>query len=182
MRHKWLLEARRQGEVMECEKGRGDKGWRIINGMRGLFTKKRKKLSLKVLSHWKGKAADQLSFSFCLFLTHKLHTKTHSMSPPHCKTVTHTRTKLKRKEDEAYCYCRASPPVSTVLSSSRFVTTNQITVHVEKRTKKKHPLIKNYSNRLGAWWLDDVCLMWRRKRALHCCKFQYSLIKMHAED
>lgn len=118
--------------------------------------KKRKKLSLKVLSHWKGKAADQLSFSFCLFLTHKLHTKTHSMSPPHCKTVTHTRTKLKRKEDEAYCYCRASPPVSTVLSSSRFVTTNQITVHVEKRTKKKHPLIKNYSNRLGAWWLDDV--------------------------
>lgn len=52
----------------------------------------------------------------------------------------------------------------------------------KKSKKTKHPLIKNYSNRLGAWWLDDVCLMWRRKRALHCCKFQYSLIKMHAED
>lgn len=55
---------------------------------------------LKLLSHWKRKAADQLAFSFCLFLTHKPHTKTHSLSPPHHhrhrQTHTYALTQPKR--------------------------------------------------------------------------------------
>lgn len=183
MRHKWLLEARRQGEVMECEKGRGDKGWRIINEMRGLFTKKKKKNCL-----WKcwvtGRVKLQTSsLSPSVSSSPTSSTPRHTACPHPTAKQSHTHAQNSRGRRMRHIVtAELAPPVSTVLSSSRFVTTNQITVHVEKRTKKKHPLIKNYSNRLGAWWLDDVCLMWRRKRALHCCKFQYSLIKMHAED
>lgn len=62
-------------------------------------------------------AADQLSSSYCLFLTHEPHTKTHSLSPPHRhrqrhrhhQTHTYAQSQPKRatgagrKEDEAYC-------------------------------------------------------------------------------
>lgn len=126
MRHRWLLGACRLQRVMECEKGKGDKGWRKQKWEERIIYKNS---SLKLLSHWKGKAADQLSFSFCLFLTHKPHTKTHSLSPPHCKTHTYAHTS--REEGGwgillLHSYPVASPP----LSSCRFITTNQITENV----------------------------------------------------
>ncbi len=79
MRHQWLLRASREEAVMECTKGKGDKEWREQKWEEGIIYKNS---SRKVLSHWKRKAAVRLSFSFCLLLTHKPHTKTHSLSPP----------------------------------------------------------------------------------------------------
>lgn len=66
MRREWLMQVR-EDQVIGCEKGKGDKEWRQQKWEDGIIYQKIS--SLKMLSHWKTKAADQLSFSFCLFLT-----------------------------------------------------------------------------------------------------------------
>ena len=87
MRNKGLFEGKRTERVMECEKGKGDNRWKEEEDKweEGIIYKNS---SLKLLSHWMGKAVDLLSFSSCLFLTHKLYIKTQSLSPPHGKTHT----------------------------------------------------------------------------------------------
>lgn len=183
MRHKWLLEARRQGEVMECEKGRGDKGWRIINGMRGLFTKKKKKNCL-----WKcwvtGRVKLQTSsLSPSVSSLPTSSTPRHTACPHPTAKQSHTHAQNSRGRRMRHIVtAELAPRYQRCCRHPDLLQQTRSQYMWKKEQKNKHPLIKNYSNRLGAWWLDDVCLMWRRKQALHCCKFQYSLIKMHAED
>lgn len=155
--------------IIGSEEGRGGDGVRkrakgirsegSRNEKRGLFTKKNS--SLKLLSHWKGKAADQLSFSFCLFLTHKPHTKTHSLSPPHRhrhhQTHTYAHTQPKRTMGAGRRLRHIVTPQLSCGIGCAFVTGTREN-KPERSKQEQKPFIWSWSSRLEALQSDDVCL------------------------
>lgn len=88
-----------------------------------------------MLSHWKGKTADRLSFSIFLILTHKPHTKPHSLSPPsrHHHHQTHT-------------YTLTQPRVMDAERRMRHIVTPQPSCGIVYRLSS-HGLIKNKPDR-----------------------------------